>query len=196
MFNKVIALLIIAGLLVTSLTGCPSPTTTLEPESPAKETPALEEPLPQVQPELLPVSPPVPKSEPLPVPPPEPKSEPLPVPPSEPKPEPKPEPEEPSPKPESEKEPEEIAPKPESEAEQKLELQEILTLPDGLKEIPRITVDDLYQKLDDNTDILIVDNRGIDAYIAGHIQGAISVPLSRIETGQWQAPEGKQFILY
>lgn len=184
MFQKIIALLIIAGLLTTSLTGCPSPKTTPETESPAQETPALEEPLPQVQPE------------PLPVPPPAPKSEPLPVPPSEPKPEPKPEPEEPSPKPESEKEPEEIAPKPEPEAEQKLELQEILTLPDGLKEIPRISVDDLYQKLDDNTDILIVDNRGIDAYIAGHIQGAISVPLSRIETGEWQAPEGKQFILY
>ena len=70
------------------------------------------------------------------------------------------------------------------------------TVPVSVEQVPRISAVNLHQNIDGNTDILIVDTRGIDEYAAGHIQGAISAPLSRIEAGEWQTPEGKQLILY
>ncbi len=69
-------------------------------------------------------------------------------------------------------------------------------IPTSPEQVPRITVDNLHRNIDGNADILIVDTRGINEYAEGHIQGAISAPLSKIEAGEWQAPEGKQLILY
>lgn len=71
-----------------------------------------------------------------------------------------------------------------------------LTVPTSLEEVPRISASNLQQNVGGSTDILIVDTRGINEYSAGHIQGAVSAPLSKIEAGEWQAPEGKQLILY
>ncbi len=71
-----------------------------------------------------------------------------------------------------------------------------LTIPASLEQVPRISASNLQQNVGGSTDILIVDTRGINEYSAGHIQGAVSAPLSKIEAGEWQAPEGKQLILY
>ncbi len=68
-------------------------------------------------------------------------------------------------------------------------------VPADADQVPRISAGNLQQNMGD-TDILIVDTRGVDEYTVGHIQGAVSAPLSRIEAGEWQAPEGKQLILY
>ncbi len=70
------------------------------------------------------------------------------------------------------------------------------TVPASIDEVPRISAGDLQQDAADSAGILIVDTRGTSEYAAGHIQGAVSAPLSKIEAGEWQAPEGKQLVLY
>ena len=65
--------------------------------------------------------------------------------------------------------------------------------------VPRITIDELLQKINSHADILIVDSR-IDVeklFDSGHIIGAIPVPLSEITDGQWLAPaELNQEIIF
>jgi hypothetical protein len=66
--------------------------------------------------------------------------------------------------------------------------------------VPRITIDELLQKINSHTDILIVDSR-IDVeklFDSGHIIGAIPVPLSKITDGQWLAPAdlNREIIFY
>jgi len=64
--------------------------------------------------------------------------------------------------------------------------------------VPRITIDELLQKISSHADILIVDSR-IDVeklFDAGHIPGAIPVPLSEIIDGKWLPPEDKEIIFY
>jgi hypothetical protein len=65
-----------------------------------------------------------------------------------------------------------------------------------LERIPRITIDELLQKMADNSNILIVDTRHADQYEVDHIKGAISVPLDTILAGEWTPPLDKELILY
>jgi hypothetical protein len=60
-------------------------------------------------------------------------------------------------------------------------------------DVPRISVEEAKVAFDSGKAI-IVDVRGADIYVAGHVAGAISIPLSEIETnpaglgldkGQW-----------
>jgi len=62
--------------------------------------------------------------------------------------------------------------------------------------VPRITIDELLQKMADNSDILIVDTRHADQYEVDHIKGAISVPLDTIIAGDWTPPADKEIIFY
>ena len=64
--------------------------------------------------------------------------------------------------------------------------------------VPRITIDELLQKIESQADILIVDTR-VDVekqFAADHIKGAIPVPLSKIMEGQWLPPADKEIIFY
>jgi 3-mercaptopyruvate sulfurtransferase SseA len=66
--------------------------------------------------------------------------------------------------------------------------------------VPRITIDELLQKINSHADILIVDSR-LDVeeqFDAGHIPGAIPVPLSKITDGQWLPPvdQNQEIIFY
>ena len=65
-----------------------------------------------------------------------------------------------------------------------------------LERIPRITIDELLQKMADNSNILIVDTRHAEEYEVDHIKGAISVPLDMILSGAWTPPLDKEIILY
>jgi hypothetical protein len=65
-----------------------------------------------------------------------------------------------------------------------------------LERIPRITIDELLQKMADNSNILIVDTRYADQYEVDHVKGAISVPLDTIIAGDWTPPADKELILY
>jgi hypothetical protein len=60
-------------------------------------------------------------------------------------------------------------------------------------QVPRITIEELLQKIQSDSDILIVDSR-VDVeqqFAIGHIKGAIPVPLSQITSGQWLPPANK-----
>jgi hypothetical protein len=66
--------------------------------------------------------------------------------------------------------------------------------------VPRITIDELLQKINNHDDILIIDSR-IDVenlFAEGHIPGAIPVPLSKITEGQWLPPadQNQEIIFY
>jgi len=66
--------------------------------------------------------------------------------------------------------------------------------------VPRITKEELLQKINSHADILIVDSR-LDVeeqFDAGHIPGAIPVPLSKITEGQWLPPvdQNQEIIFY
>ena len=65
-----------------------------------------------------------------------------------------------------------------------------------LEGVPRITIDELLQKVADNGNILIVDTRHADQYEVDHIKGANSVPLDTIIAGDWTPPADKEIILY
>jgi hypothetical protein len=62
--------------------------------------------------------------------------------------------------------------------------------------VPRISIDDLKQKMDSGADILIVDTRHRETYDVDHIKGAVSAPLDDIVAGKWQPPPDKELILY
>jgi len=64
--------------------------------------------------------------------------------------------------------------------------------------VPRITINELLQKIESNADILIVDTR-IDvekSYTLDHIKGAIPVNLMKIIQGEWVPPTNKEIVLY
>ena len=66
--------------------------------------------------------------------------------------------------------------------------------------VPRITIEGLLQKIQSNASIVIVDTR-VDVeeqFAAGHIKGAIPVPLSKIVAGEWTPPTEleKEIIFY
>jgi len=65
-----------------------------------------------------------------------------------------------------------------------------------LERIPRITIDELLQKMADNSNILIVDTRHAEEYEVDHIKSAISAPLDTIIAGDWMPPADKEIILY
>jgi hypothetical protein len=66
--------------------------------------------------------------------------------------------------------------------------------------VPRITIDELLQKIKNNADILIVDVRVdvAEQYVIAHIKGAVPSSLERITSGQWIPPADRtrEIILY
>ena len=62
--------------------------------------------------------------------------------------------------------------------------------------VPRITIEELLQKMESEADILVVDTRHEEQYDVDHIKGAVSAPLSTIIEGGWMPPSDKEVILY
>jgi hypothetical protein len=66
--------------------------------------------------------------------------------------------------------------------------------------VPRITAEELYQKILHNEDMLIIDDRrGVEtSYAEGHVKGAVSVPFDLILSREWTPPENKdlEIIIY
>jgi len=74
------------------------------------------------------------------------------------------------------------------------------TSPEGSthKEIPRITIEELKQKMDDGDDILVLDAQPKAIYDKGHIKGALSLPWAA-KLAQWdvrQISRDKMIIVY
>jgi rhodanese-related sulfurtransferase len=69
-----------------------------------------------------------------------------------------------------------------------------------LNTIPRITADELYQKIKNKSGLTIVDSRsGVDQLFGpGHIEGAIAVPIDEVVSGKWVPPAdlAKEIVFY
>lgn len=61
--------------------------------------------------------------------------------------------------------------------------------------VPRISVDELKQKLAKG-EVTVIDVRDADAYMAGHIPGALHIPLTRIEGEIPYLPRTKLIVTY
>ncbi|MFC1988616.1 rhodanese-like domain-containing protein [Chloroflexota bacterium] len=68
--------------------------------------------------------------------------------------------------------------------------------PSSPEEVPRISKEELLQKIESGADILIVDMRSEAEYLSGHIKGAFFIPFSTIVMEEWQPHDNKEIILY
>jgi rhodanese-related sulfurtransferase len=62
--------------------------------------------------------------------------------------------------------------------------------------VPRISPEELKERLDSGEDILIVDVRSAGAYESRHIAGAISVPSHEVESRLDEFPRDQDLVLY
>jgi rhodanese-related sulfurtransferase len=63
-------------------------------------------------------------------------------------------------------------------------------------EFKEITVDEAYQIFTGDKDYLFIDVRSEDEYNSGHIEGAIHIPVSEIESRLNEIPKDKLVIVY
>ncbi len=61
----------------------------------------------------------------------------------------------------------------------------------------RVTIEQLKDMLDAETDVIVVDTRSVRSYEDGHIPGALSMPFSDgIRAGAETLPQDKTIIFY
>jgi hypothetical protein len=63
-------------------------------------------------------------------------------------------------------------------------------------EVPRISPEDLKNRLDQGETILVVDARSLEAFETQHIAGAISVPVNQIESHLDEFPHDQEIVFY
>ena len=69
-------------------------------------------------------------------------------------------------------------------------------VPDSGSDVPRISLEQLKEKLDAGADIVIVDVRSKGDFDEGHITGAVSIPWEEIEDRYTELPRDKEIITY
>ena len=70
-------------------------------------------------------------------------------------------------------------------------------VPDSGFAVPRISLEQLKEKLDAGADIVIVDVRSKEDFDEGHISGAVSIPWQReMEARYTELPRDKEVITY
>ena len=68
---------------------------------------------------------------------------------------------------------------------------------DGNYNVPRISMEQLKEKLATGVDLVIVDVRSKEAFDEGHIAGAVSIPWEEeMETRHTELPRDKEIITY
>ena len=60
---------------------------------------------------------------------------------------------------------------------------------------PRVSVEDLRAEMNRN-EVVVIDVRGEEAFIASHIPGAINIPLARVESEMSTLPKDKPIVTY
>ena len=70
------------------------------------------------------------------------------------------------------------------------------TLTTDLSEIPRISVDELKNKVDIGTNLVIIDTRSREAYERMHIAGSISVPVITVNERSTELKGFEEIITY
>jgi rhodanese-related sulfurtransferase len=83
---------------------------------------------------------------------------------------------------------------------QQPEPQQPETQPSPSEMVPRITVEELFRKMEQQEDILIIDTRkGVEtAFQEGHIPGAVPASLEQIVSGEWvlSGDRDREIVLY
>lgn len=71
-------------------------------------------------------------------------------------------------------------------------------IPATAGDVPRMTIQQLLQKMESNDKILIVDNRKEvnTKFEIDHIKGAVPVPFDAIMAGEWLPPPNREVVLY
>jgi rhodanese-related sulfurtransferase len=64
------------------------------------------------------------------------------------------------------------------------------------EQVPRIEPQELRAKMEAGDDVLVVDVRHEETYAAGHIPGAINIPLLEIESRIEELPRDREIALY
>ena len=68
--------------------------------------------------------------------------------------------------------------------------------PKDKSEVPRISVEDLKERLDNGKAILVVDSRATSVFEVRHIAGAISVPQHEVESRLDEFPHDQDIVFY
>ena len=63
-------------------------------------------------------------------------------------------------------------------------------------EVPRISPEELKDRLDNGEAILVVDSRSPVEFETGHIAGAISVPSYEVESRLDELPRDQEIVFY
>lgn len=63
-------------------------------------------------------------------------------------------------------------------------------------EVPRISPEELKDRLDNGEAILIVDSRPTSSFETQHIAGAISVPIDEVESRLDEFPRDQEIVFY
>lgn len=69
-------------------------------------------------------------------------------------------------------------------------------VPTTSSEVPRITVEELKERLDNGEAIVVADTRPPSSFDAGHIAGAISVPVTEVTAHLDELPRDQEIVLY
>lgn len=69
-------------------------------------------------------------------------------------------------------------------------------VPTTKDEVPRMTVEELKERMDNGEAILIGDTRSKIEYDIRHIPGAISIPERQVEAQLNEIPQDQEIILY
>jgi hypothetical protein len=69
-------------------------------------------------------------------------------------------------------------------------------VPISKSEVPRISVEELKERLDNGEEIVVVDSRGKSSYDFMHIAGAISVPSVNVESPLDEMALDQEIVLY
>ena len=69
-------------------------------------------------------------------------------------------------------------------------------VPKGAIQVPRISAQELKERLDSGEAIVIADSRSANAYEIRHIAGAISVPESEVESHLDELPLDQEIVFY
>jgi hypothetical protein len=70
------------------------------------------------------------------------------------------------------------------------------TVSDSGSAVPRVSLEQLKEKLDADADVVIVDVRSKEEFAEAHIPGAVSIPWEEIDNRYRELPRDKEIITY
>ncbi len=69
-------------------------------------------------------------------------------------------------------------------------------VPQTKEEVPRISPQEVQNRIGEGKSILIVDARSADSYAQAHVAGAISVPLNEVASRLDDLPRDQEIVFY